>query len=70
MFDLKDYFSRITDQIRKNINKSDESYERIVCQICNRICYNKKESKNSFKERTSRSSLTTNENLNPLFTIS
>lgn len=43
MFDLKDYSSRIIDQIRKTINKSDESYERIVCEICNRICYNKKD---------------------------
>lgn len=49
MFDLKDYFSRITDQIRKNI-KSDESYERIVCQICNRICYNKKDLKIHLKK--------------------
>ena len=43
MFDLKDFFSRNIDQIRKIIYKSDESYERIVCQICNRICYNKKD---------------------------
>ena len=50
MFDLKDYFSRITDQIRKNINKSDESYERIVCQLCNRICYNKKDLKIHLKK--------------------
>jgi len=50
MFDLKDYFSRITDQIRKNIIKSDESYERIVCQICNRICYNKKDLKIHLKK--------------------
>jgi hypothetical protein len=31
--------------MRKTINKSDESYERIVCEICTRICYNKKDLK-------------------------
>ena len=50
MFDLKDYFSRNIDQIRKIISKSDESYERIVCQICNRICYNKKDLKIHLKK--------------------
>ena len=50
MFDLKDYFSRNIDQIRKIIYKSDESYERIVCQICNRICYNKKDLKIHLKK--------------------
>jgi len=50
VFDLKNYSSRIIDQIRKTINKSDESYERIVCQICNRICYNKKDLKIHLKK--------------------
>ena len=50
MFDLKDYFSRNIDQIRKIIYNSDESYERIVCQICNRICYNKKDLKIHLKK--------------------
>jgi hypothetical protein len=50
MFDLKDYFFRNIDQIRKIMNKSDESYERIVCQICNRICYNKKDLKIHLKK--------------------
>ncbi|MGZ5489587.1 MAG: hypothetical protein ACXW1A_03740 [Nitrososphaeraceae archaeon] len=50
MFDLKNYSSRIIDQIRKTINKSDESYERIVCEICNRICYNKKDLKIHLKK--------------------
>ena len=50
MIDLKDYFSRNIDQIRKIIYKSDESYERIVCQICNRICYNKKDLKIHLKK--------------------
>lgn len=50
MFDLKDYFFRNLDQIRKIMNKSDESYERIVCQICNRICYNKKDLKIHLKK--------------------
>ena len=50
MFDLKDYFSRNIDQIRKIMNKSDESYERIVCQIYNRICYNKKDLKIHLKK--------------------
>ncbi|MGB9169106.1 MAG: hypothetical protein ACM31J_06380 [Nitrososphaerales archaeon] len=26
-------------------NRSDEAYEKITCQICNRICYNKKDLK-------------------------
>jgi RNase P subunit RPR2 len=50
MFDLKDYFSRYIDQIRKIMKKSDESYERIICQICNRICYNKKDLKIHLKK--------------------
>ena len=50
MFDLKGYFSKHIAQIRKTINKSDESYERIVCQICNRICYNKKDLKIHLKK--------------------
>ena len=50
MFDLKGYFFRQIDQIRKTINKSDESYERIVCEICNRICYNKKDLKIHLKK--------------------
>ena len=50
VFDLKNYSSRIIDQIRKTINKSDESYERIICQICNRICYNKKDLKIHLKK--------------------
>ena len=50
MFDLKEYFSRNIDQIRKIMIKSDESYERIVCQICNRICYNKKDLKIHLKK--------------------
>ena len=45
MFDLKDYFSKILNRIQMSINKSDQSYERIICQICNRICYNKKDLK-------------------------
>lgn len=45
MFDLKNYFARISSQFRTISNKSDQSYERIVCQICNRICYNKKDLK-------------------------
>ena len=50
MFDLKDYFSRNIGQIRNIMNKSDESYERIVCQLCNRICYNKKDLKIHLKK--------------------
>ncbi|HEX6647806.1 MAG TPA: hypothetical protein VF047_11555 [Nitrososphaeraceae archaeon] len=50
MFDLKDYFFRNIAQIRKIMNKYDESYERIVCQICNRICYNKKDLKIHLKK--------------------
>ena len=46
MFDLKDYFSRYIDQIRKIVIKSDESYERIIC----RICYNKKDLKIHLKK--------------------
>jgi hypothetical protein len=50
MFGLKDYFSRYLDQIRKIMIKPDESYERIICQICNRICYNKKDLKIHLKK--------------------
>ncbi|HEX2406611.1 MAG TPA: hypothetical protein VHJ38_05315 [Nitrososphaeraceae archaeon] len=32
------------------MKKSDESYERIICQICNRICYNKKDLKIHLKK--------------------
>lgn len=50
MFDLNDYFSKILNHIRMSINKSDQSYERIICQICNRICYNKKDLKIHLKK--------------------
>jgi Zinc-finger of C2H2 type len=50
MFDLKDYFSKIVNQVRMISNKSDQSYERIVCKICNRICYNKKDLKIHLKK--------------------
>lgn len=45
MFGLKDYFSKIIDQIKMTNNRSDEAYEKITCQICNRICYNRKDLK-------------------------
>lgn len=45
MFGLKDYFSKVFEQMGLGSKRSDEEYERITCQICNRICYNKKDLK-------------------------
>ena len=45
MFDLKDFFSKMLNQKQAVKNASDEAYDRIICRICNRICYNKKDLK-------------------------
>jgi arginyl-tRNA--protein-N-Asp/Glu arginylyltransferase len=50
MFDLKHDFSKIINQVQMIFRRSDQSYQRIVCQICNRICYNKKDLKIHLKK--------------------
>ena len=44
MFGLRKYFEQLFGQVQSTRSyKPGEEYERIVCKICGRICYNKKD---------------------------
>ena len=38
-----EYFERIKNIIKSSNTSSDPIYERIICNVCNQICYNKKD---------------------------